>query len=233
MAPDEAHSLIIANTPLLDRLTKRLHGKVQFQVSVHWDQTGVLHRFRDAPELSDIFAKGRVSGTQLAPQLAALARRLTSEMLQSLRIVASEVIELPMEEHMLLNAVVLQETDNLPALDDAIEAIDAIWTEGLQIKQIGPAPAASFALLNPQLISASDVNAAAKRLAISPLSPLNDNAQARRRALLNDADGANEITRCADILDAASRLGRANLQFHMLTVMTEGQASQLPARKVA
>jgi len=42
--------------------------------------------------------------------------------------------------------VLIKTTETL-ALDRAVEDIDAIWTEGLRVRQIGPSPAVSFCSL--------------------------------------------------------------------------------------
>ncbi|WP_342070898.1 GvpL/GvpF family gas vesicle protein [Yoonia algicola] len=226
-------ALIAANRPLLDALASRFAGKVQFQVTVSWDPQGVLSKFRNSPELSGLFGEVSIAPDKLSLSVKALSERLQNQILHLLEKVASEVLQLPVTDDMLTNSVVLVETSRLAELDQTIEAIDAIWTEGLRIKQIGPAPAASFASLAPRKITARDIEIALETIGSRPHDTQQDIARARRDALLQSPLAAADIKRSAEIIDAAFRVGTNNQAFFLCTAISDGQAAFVTQRKVA
>ncbi len=226
-------ALIAANRPLFDGLTNRLVGKVQFQVTVSWDPNGVLNRFRDTPELSDLFVAKSIAPARLTQSIERLAKRLRDQINQTLEDVADEILQLPVTADMLTNTVVLMHIDRLSYLDQSVEAIDAIWTEGLRIKQIGPAPAASFASIDLHRIDASDVTIAMQTLGSKPLDTPEAIMQARRDALLRSPSAAADIKRSAEILNAAMRGGADNQSLFLCSVISDDAAATVADRKVA
>ncbi|MFA8442735.1 GvpL/GvpF family gas vesicle protein [Yoonia sp.] len=226
-------ALIAANRPLFGTLANRFAGKVQFQVTINWAPQGVLEKFRNTPELSGLFATNCISPDQLSHSVDRLAKRLGRQILHSFEDVATEVLQLPITENMLANAVLLMEHDHLRELDQTLEAIDAIWTEGLHIKQIGPAPAASFATIAPRKITKRDIDSALQTLGLRPHATPQAVAKARRIALLQSPSAAAQIKRSAEIVNAAMRLDTTDHAFFLCTTISDDQASSLTHREVA
>ena len=225
--------LIAANRPLFAALATRLRDKVQFQITVSWDPAGVLDRFRNTPELSDLFAGGVTTQAELAHAIAALADRLRGEIHHSLQDTAAEVLHLPLAPDMLTNTVVLQRSDQLSQLDRVIENIDHIWTEGLQIRQIGPAPAASFVRLDPESISEADIAKALQSLGLQQPGTSDVITKARRDTLLQAPALAADIRRNAEILQAALRVGPGLQPFRLCVVRSDDQTTPSAKRQVA
>lgn len=232
IAPDDLPGLIRANHPLLDRLATRLAGKVQYQITVSWNEAAVLTRFRDSPELAELFQMPRVTPAVLRRGISALRQRLTGQIDAHLTGLSDEIINLPAAPDMLCNAAVLIKQAQIAELDAAIEGIDAIWTEGFQIKQIGPAPAASFALLHPQFIETTAYQAAIAHLGLEGLFNEEAVALARRRLLQNDPQNANHTKYCAEIAAAAARLGGAEGLF-VCDVSADDQTALTDLQQVA
>ncbi|MXQ07937.1 hypothetical protein GQ651_08770 [Alphaproteobacteria bacterium GH1-50] len=179
--------LLNCNRDMLDGLARRLSSVVQYQVSVGWDAPRVLERFRDAPEIVPLFSDAAVSGPALSSAVTRLAQRLGREISARLEGVARELVELPCGANMIANAAVLVGTSEDAGLDAALSDIDAIWTEGFRIRQVGPGPAVSFATLQLHQVSASGVAAAFERLGVkAPGTP--DGVREARQALLRKPD---------------------------------------------
>lgn len=133
----------------------RLVGRVQFQVQIFWDRDAARGRFAD--QLRD--------GSDAA--LDQLAAQLAAQMWQGLAPVALDAEALPREgPEMLLNRVLLLRAQEEMRLDQAIEAIDALWPEGLRLRLVGPSPAVSFALLTPAALPLEEVTTAAQDLGL-------------------------------------------------------------------
>lgn len=227
----ELAALIAANAPRIEAAFDRLCGKTQFQVTISWAADKVLSRFRDRPELAEHFKAGLVRAHQLQASVYRLAAALGQEMRAMIAPAVDDLIDLPTGPDMLLNVVTLVQIDRTADLDAAIEAVDAIWTEGLSIRQIGPAPGASFALLDPRLVTRAEVDKALRRLSLDqPVS--GDGLQAARRAALHaDPTEAEAIRTAADVVAAASR---AAAPFHLCRILSDDTGlTAAQTRKVA
>lgn len=231
LAAEDAIPLVNANAKLLMELTKRFDGLVQYQITVSWAADRVLSRFRDCPELSPHFKRGHVTPTGLQEAVQRLARRLEGEMIERLSYLATDLLSLPLVEDMLLNAVVLLPPASEHRLDAAVEAIDAMWTDGFAIRQIGPSPPASFAMLDFQMMTAKDVTQAQARLGLAPDAGLSEINAARRRALLQQPSEAATIRAAADVLCAATNA--RTTEFPLCHVVSEGQSASAQQREVA
>ncbi|MDX8351420.1 GvpL/GvpF family gas vesicle protein [Cognatiyoonia sp. IB215182] len=229
---EDVQALISANRPLLDRLVARLTGKVQYQITISWNEAAVLTKFRDSAELKRLFRKRHITPSMLARGVSTLRQRLVSEIEAHLSGISDQMIHLPAMPDMLCNAAILLERAQNPQLDNAIEAIDAIWTEGFRIKQIGPAPAASFALLDPSLVDADEIEAAIRHLGLQ--KPLSEEAvtRARQEALRQAPQHANYTKRCAEIAAATARLD-AEARLFLCDVTAEDQARLTNLQQVA
>lgn len=232
LTEEQIPPLIRGNRPLIDQLEKRLRGQVQFQVSVSWDAKGVLAHFREAPELSSLFQRERISADLLRDAVYRLATRLADDFERVLQPVSCELIRLPGDEDMIFNAVLLTAADAEASLDKAVEAIDGIWTEGFRIRQIGPAPASSFALLDPQAVGEAEVALARARFELDGDCTVDEIVVARRASLQQSPETADEIRRSADILTAAALVGSCR-DLRICGVLSDDMAARTIQREVA
>lgn len=232
-----ASAFLIANQPLLQDLMARFAGMVQVQVTVSWNASAVLRRFSHEAELAPIFAQGHVAPADLAEAVRRLAARLGAIMGAKLAEVAVTTVALPQTADVLWNGALLVPSAALPALDTAVEAIDAIWPEGLQIRQIGPAPVASFALLEVEPVMSAQIAAALGLLGLHALKDPQEQAAARRRHLMEAASDPQQreaVRTAARIIEAAARLPDPPRDLALCKIWGEGQAApQAQAREVA
>ncbi len=121
-----ASGFLIANQPFLQNLVCRFADKAQVQVTVTWNAAAVLQRFSHEPELAPIFARGSATPADLAEAIA----RLGSIMGAKSAAVAVEQTLLPVNTDALWNGALLVPVAALPALDHAVEAIDAVRFAG-------------------------------------------------------------------------------------------------------
>lgn len=226
--------LVRANRPLIDTLMARFSRCVQFQITVSWMPQGVLAHFRQAPELQPIFAQSQVSPAVLECAVERLAARLGTEMSHIIAQCSQETLGLPRAPDMLMNSVVLVPAHETARLDKAVETVDAIWSDGLRIRQIGPATAASFALLDPRRISSAEISMAREMLSLR--APLDEKtlAQARRKALVDQPQNAEAIRSAGAVLESVLRVGAAT-PFYICNVLSEDQSAPaaLQSREVA
>jgi hypothetical protein len=216
LTKDGAKALLVANQPELAGLFARFAGLVQLQITVSWDEKDVLARFCHSRELAPIFQRGHVDPKELGLAIAALATRLSGAIAAELSAVASDIVELPVTTGILWNGAVLVPHAQLAALDQAVEAIDAIWSEGLKIRQIGPAPISSFVTLKLEPVTRKQIDRALERFRLQTGWASADLAQARRLALKSlgpesDSAAREAIREQARIAEAAARLEAAGL----------------------
>ncbi|MEL6620760.1 MAG: GvpL/GvpF family gas vesicle protein [Pseudomonadota bacterium] len=219
MQLDQAAAFLTCNAPVFDDLCAWLDAKVQFQITVAWDEKNVLGHFRDAPEIAPLFSAEQATAPMLEHALARLRNRLAGQVRHLLDTVVTDIIALPITDGMLCNLVALVPASEEEQLDRCIEQIDAIWSEGLNIRQIGPSAAGSFALLDLDWIAAETVDAACARLSLSVGASAEERRTARRRALISAQHDASEIRLAARIVDAAQHASKAG--FHLATVLSE------------
>lgn len=228
---DNAATLLRANKPCLTTLAERLADQVQYQITVAWDAPNVLTRFQDALEIQPLFNAGSVSPRDVGHAVTKLANRLETEISIHLDAVSTDLAELPRDGDIIANYAVMVSTANTKKLDEAIEKIDKIWKEGFHIRQIGPAPAASFALISLQQIGTRDVRSAATQLGLAAdWTP--PQLRAAYRAALIASDGvegqAEAVRHAANVLEAQQRVG-AKVDFPLIRLWSEGHRSS-PAR---
>lgn len=232
LARSELTPFLRANAARLLKVAAPLEGQVQFQVSVLWDAPRVLDRFRHAPELAPLFAAAPVSPAALGAAVTSLARRLGREMADGLTSVASEALELPLGEDMLCNLALLVPSREAALVDLAVERIDALWTEGLKIRQIGPAPAGSFATLRLDWQSPAQVRKAHDLFGLLPgdgqdLKPL-------RKRLMTDGTHPADTIRAAEACIHAIRAAGDVRGVHLARLWREGEGqAQLTLAEVA
>jgi len=232
LLPEHAGPFLAANRPLIETLHARLADLNQHQLTVRWDTSSVLARFRTTPELDPIFQSGHVRADRLEGALARLAQRLRTDMEAMIAPLTHEILLLPCAEDMILNLVLLAPRDAAMAIDGALEEIDSIWPEGLRIRLVGPAPAASFALLDINTVGPADLAKAASQLALrNPYTK--SSVQHARQAMLRARPEQAETTKsAADILLAHLRAGVD--RFPMCHVLREDTAHPItPHQAVA
>ncbi|MEL6644562.1 MAG: GvpL/GvpF family gas vesicle protein [Pseudomonadota bacterium] len=216
--------LLAVNAPLIQTGMDRLRGKSQFQIKVTWQQDRVLHRFRDTPELGPLFAAGEVAPRQVTSAVERLSARLHAQIADTLDEIAVECAELPREEAMIANTVLLVCDEAHHVLDAAVQKIDAIWPDGFRIQQIGPSPAMSFCALRVEAIGRAE-QAAARRLLETPAdTSLLDVQRARQAALRAGLKPADHIRRAARIVEAELRLSQPASQLHLVELYGDAQS---------
>ena len=232
-----ASAFLLANQPFLKDLMTRFRGLAQVQVTVSWNAPSVLQRFSHEVELAAIFARGHVTPADLAAAIPRLAARLGGIIAGILADACVDMAPLPVAQDVLWNGALLVPTAALLALDQAVEAVDAIWPEGLRIRQIGPAPVASFALLEVEPVSPAQIAAALGQLGLHSLPDLRELAAARRQHLMAAPTGAQDrdaIRAAARIVEAAGRLPEPHMPLTLCRIWAEGRATSAPlAREVA
>lgn len=200
--PDEAALLLRLDAPLIARLAAEIGPRRHFQLALDWDESRVLTAFRDSPELAPLFAGAPVTPEALRQAITALADRLSATALRLLDPVAEDPVEQPRAPGCLLNVVFLLRPEDEPRLDAALEAIDALWTEGLRLRLVGPSAPISHALLDIDRVDAGAVSAAADLLGLRPDAGATAVREAAKAALRRPDLAAN----AAEHLRAAARL---------------------------
>jgi hypothetical protein len=193
----DAATALAANAGLLAAALARCAGRVQHQVTVAWDPARALARYADAPELAAARAAcaDRVAlGEALRDGAEALRARVGADYAARIAAATDDVASLPTEPPAgLANLVCLTGRDGVAKLEQALEAVDADWPDGLSIKLIGPSPVVSFAALTFETPARSRLAAAVQTLGLdaSSLSAETVTAafRARARALHPDAGG--------------------------------------------
>lgn len=185
MRASDVQTLIKANFTTLAKMGDRLRGLDQYQISVEWNSSGVLRQFRDAPEFTQIFAAPHVRSIDLVEAIMQLKIRIGCTIIDTVNTMSVDTIELPCKEDMLTNLVILLPIGASEELDHAMLHIDAIWPEGLHIRQIGPAAAASFATLRPRWISPKMVSNAISLLDLGADATA-EQIEHKRKTLLRD-----------------------------------------------
>lgn len=223
--PSRASDIILANIDVLQDWSGQMSGLVQYQITVTWDQEKVLTRFRDAPEIAPLYARQRVAPAQIERAVHDLAQRLGHDIIALLAPIGVDMAILPNGGNGLANLVILMPPTAIHALDDAVAAIDAIWTEGLHIRQIGPGPAGSFLSLTARQIK-PHMLAAARDLFKKAGAETNADISIAAKALLRQPHkyDAETVRDAARILQSASHLPNPQTGFILLGRWAEGRS---------
>ncbi len=193
--PDNLAHMAAANADTIARGHDQLRGRVQYQVVVSWSASEAPAHFGISPQAT-----------------AALQSRLREAISDCLVEVTDDAIALPCRSDDVANIVILVDTTQIQALERALEDVDALWTEGLRIRLLGPGPAVSFARAQISHVTASAVRDAVALLALAPDTPITPHAlsqmrkAALRRAHEPDAPGPDEIERATAIAALCSAL---------------------------
>lgn len=212
-----------ANQPLLAQLMQRYTGLVQVQITLRWQEEAVLTRFRDHPAVAALFTMPQPGPQHLVDAVSNLSVSLSARITDLLSRAAMEVITLPVAPSVLWNGVVLLPRTALSGLDTAVEKIDAIWSEGFTIRQIGPAPIASFALITLEPVTAAEV--ARARAAFGAAPSVHAGLRAGLMAAGDNAALREGLRRQARIAEAAARLSTSDAGFALAGVRSEGRSA--------
>ncbi len=213
----EALRFVTANAPILAALTRRLEDRVQVQVTVRWDRQGAAAAF------------GLPSGSE-----DALAVALRARIAERLASSGAERLDLPVAGDVLANVALLTARSGEPAIEAAVEDIDALWSAGFAIRVIGPYPGVSFASLSIRRVQAAEVRAARRALGLNDALTEEAVKRARRAALLaSDVSRQETIRTQADLLACVARLGEARGPVDVARVWTDGMAAPATAAAAA
>jgi hypothetical protein len=208
--------LICANGAALAAQADALAGRVQFQITIRCDLARA-RRMIDHPALRAV-PNDRWQGRFAA---------LTAERLAALP--GAALIALPVAQDVAANMALLLPASTEPQLDAALEELDALWPEGLNIRQIGPSPAVSFASFGLHRITATDLANAERLLGLPPGAPAADIRQARQTALRHPEARVDVIRAAATLLTQARTLARPDA-FPQVHFWTEGRAERPDAK---
>ncbi|ARE42208.1 hypothetical protein RGUI_4067 [Rhodovulum sp. P5] len=216
LAERDVPVMLQANAPLFTRLADTLRGRVQYQVQVSWDEAAAPARFGDPAGLD------------------AVREGLSARIGDMLGLVSEEMVALPIRDAVIFNAALLVAENEIPALDQTVEAVDAIWTDGFSIRQIGPSPAVSFCSLGLRQVSSRAIQKARDRLGLSGDLDAEAIRSARRHALMSAKDDVRErVKTAADILEVLTACPEAEKGFHHAFVWWEGRAGPKTEERAA
>ncbi|MEM8881770.1 MAG: hypothetical protein AAGC82_14355 [Pseudomonadota bacterium] len=190
--PAMTESVLNANAAMLDTLSARLKGRLQYQLRIGGDE----HVAKD-------WLAGRGIFVDVA-DAAAEMRRLLAPHVEAIAELCDDTRELPLGPSLWANIALLLAEDHAIQLDREIEALDAVWTDGLAIRLIGPSPAVSFASLGTKRHAPATVDTARTVLGIDGSADAGQIAAAERAALFAGQD-PDQIRRAAELVLLAAQ----------------------------
>lgn len=217
MTQNDARTALKTHATQLDDLSDRLKGRVQYQIQIGWNKQEAL----------EWFAAGGLDLLH-ASDTEALAKQFETLVLTRLEGTSEDICELPKAGDLVANCAVLTRADNNRSLDETIEGIDQIWTDGLKIRQIGPSPAVSFASIGFRRVGAKKLRDARELLGLAEGADQEDIRSARRNALLAPSQRrVDAIREAARLLQASLVSDRPNGPLHDIFVWSEGRSATL------
>lgn len=203
------------NTEALRQGLKEFGQLRQHQVTVSWNPTGAMLHFRKAAAVAEALqavAKdpGPMAGALLQKAMEGQKALLAEGFRAELAAATTDVIELPVDDpDMLLNVVAAIAPGGGEALDRALERIDAVWSDGLQVRSVGPLPAISFAAVSIDRIEPDRVESARRRLGVADAASLEE-VETAFRAVLKSAhpDQGGKAEEARALVDARDLLVR-------------------------
>ncbi len=162
----EAPGFLVANSARLGEALRAVGGLRQYQVTVAWDPAAALRRFAGEREFAGLPAGP--FGRAHAAAAERLRQRLGQDFAAALARASADRLALPLDgAETLVNAAILADPDRLDELDRALEAIDAVWPEGLRVRLVGPLPPVSFAAVAVERPAPADLAAARGLLGVT------------------------------------------------------------------
>lgn len=201
LGPADAADFLKINKALLRAALNDCVGKVQYQLTISWDPSAALGRF--ASMTGD-------TAHALATSAEAMRRSLSRDFAGRLDGAVLDRIDQPIDGiETVLNAVLLVERNATAALDQALEEIDAVWSEGLRLRLVGPLPPLSFTLVVARPVDRAERQAAERLLGLQSESspPVIDRAF-RARAAEAHPDHGGDGTDLAALAEARDLLKR-------------------------
>ena len=225
VSPDAVAEVVAANRCAITDALDALVDRVQYQIVLGWDEAAVLTRFRDAPELRSALTPP-VRPAALEAGIVRLARRLSGLAQSRLMAVGEDAIALPVAAGDLLNLALLVRSGAASALDAALEDVDALWTEGLRLRALGPGPAVCFALARLDWVAPDTVAEARRLLALGDADDVDAVAAARKSALRSGVRPA-EVEAAANLVLRAAALSPER-PVPVLTIARDGPSAVAP-----
>jgi hypothetical protein len=223
IATDALAAMILCNADLLSRLAARLEGRVQYQITLRCDLSEAIRALASRP--------GPFQGLE-CPELLqkALAEHVSTRLGH---VPQAEIIALPVSADVVANCALLLPETAVPALDQALEEIDALWSAGFALRQIGPSPAVSFASLRLEPVSLAALKEAAACLQLDLGTGREAIRAARHQALKQPGAAQTPLRAAAQLLTMAGALDAPG-PYHRVLVWAEGQAApRIPAQSEA
>lgn len=232
MTREGAAALLTANQPFLTQLLGRYAGMAQVQVTVSWQEGAALQHFGQGDGMTALRAHG---GTP-AEAVQQIALQLSMLIGVELAAISTEIVPLPLTSGLIYSGVVLVPLRRLPDLTRALTKVQALWPDGLHIRQIGPDPVTSFATLDLSPVTTRQIDQALLTFGLQSRADLTQLAAARRRRLqtvgrLDDAAKREEIGEQAEILAAAARLPNNRQGFALCRIWTDGRIGLQPQNR--
>lgn len=201
VSPLCTRSFLQANARELRGLLGEFANHVQHQLTVGWDPAAALVRF-------GLHEAHPGSPAKLAEAAEALRLRLRADFSGILDATARDRIDQPVDGvETILNTVLLVNRRDTASLDRALEQIDAVWTEGLHLKLVGPLPVISFALLVVDIVDEAALRSACDQLDLkAPLDIKTIDAAFRAQVMRTHTDRTGlsvdmeSIVRARDLL---------------------------------
>lgn len=214
LSVSEVAQFLEGNRDLFDHQFAKMQGRVQFQITVQWDPESAAATF----------------GCHGA-SFEALEREMLTSIKDMLDQVAEERLELPRNGETLSNDALLIEVKQEVALDQIVEKIDDLWSQGLRVRQIGPSPAVSFASIGVRKANRAALSAALQVFGFEKIPNPDELKAARRKALLAADPAKHESLKAAADLIQLTVASGGVVPPPMAFVWREGQANTAHARK--
>lgn len=217
LAVSHGAAVLAAHAEALEAAMAAMAGQAQYQILIRWLPGEAFLRFGTEPELA-----GLRDPVAMAAGAEALRQRLGAEFAARLGRQATDAAALPLEAgpQMLVNLAVLVAREGIGPLEAELEAIDAVWPEGLSIRLIGPGPGVSFAAFELAAPGSAAVEARSA-LGLGPAPTETGIRAALRRAAMADPAGGARLTEAADLLRRLAR-GEACIAAAGLAPVAEG-----------
>jgi DnaJ-domain-containing protein 1 len=213
IAPDQALALLTTHASALTEALETYGLMVQFQIQVRWDAVKAMAHLKktgrlDSLDLTLATRDRKAFGLSLQSIMEIERKRIGDELQDILNGASRDSVRLPLDdETMVLNTASLIARDGEAALDQAVEAIDAMIPDVFSIRYAGPLPAVSFANIS---ITEPEIGSLAKahvRLGTKQQASVDEIKAAYRNAIRQvhpDTGGVESST------DATAELAKAN-----------------------
>lgn len=194
--PDESWvcRLLAQEAGLFHRMLEAFADREQMEVVVLWDVQEVFQEIGCEEPIVQLKAQvaGQPAGPTTAQQVAigklvhaSLERRraeLRERLVPPLREVALDVVaNPPMDDSMVANLALLVDQAGKGALDEQLDALDAMFDGRLTFRCVGPLPPYSFATVEVQVPAFEDVDEARRRLGLGETATPGEIKRAYRR----------------------------------------------------